>query len=97
MKTITISAHAIEVNELLQMVQQTTLLLKTADGSQFVLTSMADLQAFYVGDSDELENEVSVARANQALMKFLDERAAQAQPGIGIPLAEVRRQLAGWT
>lgn len=94
MKTVTISAQAREVNELLQMAQQSPLLLEAADGSQFVLTPMADLQAFYVGHSDELEDEIFVARANQSLMKFLDERGRQSHPGKGIPLAEVRRQLA---
>jgi len=75
------------------MAQETSLLLQTTDGSQFVLTRMSDLQAFYVGDSDDLKSEIAVEGANQALMKFLDERGTQAQPGKGIPLSEVRRQL----
>lgn len=93
MKTIILSEPSKEVNELLQMAQDTTLLLQTSDGSQFVLTRMTDLQAFYVGDSDDLATEIAVARANQALMEFLDERGAGTEPGKGIPLAEVRRRL----
>ncbi len=93
MKTVTISTQAKEVNELLQMAQETVLLLQTTDGSQFVLTRVTDLPAFYVGDSDDLVTEMATARANQELMKFLDERGAQAQKDKGTPLAAVRRQL----
>lgn len=93
MKTVTISTHAKEINELLEMAQATALLLQATDGSQFVLTRVTDLPAFYVGDSDDLTTEIAIARANQELMKFLDERGARAQKGKGISLALVRHQL----
>ena len=67
--------------------------MQATDGSQFVLTRVNDLPAFYVGDSDDLATEITTARANQELMKFLDERGAQAKKSRGIPLAAVRRQL----
>jgi hypothetical protein len=76
-----------------EMAQENVLLLQAADGRQFVLTPVTDLQAFYVGESDELADEIAISRANQALMKFLDARGRQAQPGKGTSLEEVRRQL----
>jgi predicted transcriptional regulator len=93
MKTVTVSPRSKAVNTLLNMAQESVLLLQAADGRQFVLTPITDLQAFYVGDSDDLVTEISIARANQALMKFLDERGRQAQPGKGTSIEEVRRQL----
>jgi hypothetical protein len=93
MKTVTISARSKAVNSLLRMAQESALLLQATDGSQFILTPVTDLQAFYVGESDNLMSEMAIARANQAFMKFLDERGRQAQPGKGISLEKVRQQL----
>ena len=93
MRTVTVSPRSKAVNTLLDMAQENVLLLQTADGRQFVLTPVTDLPAFYVGESDDLATEIAISRANQALMKFLDERGRQAQPGKGTSLAEVRQQL----
>lgn len=51
------------------------------------------IELFAVGESDDLATESAIERANQALMKFLDERGRQAQPGKGTSLEDVRRQL----
>ena len=51
------------------------------------------IESFEAGDSDDLATENASERANQALMKFLDERSQQAQPGKGTSLEKVRRQL----
>ena len=93
MRTVTVSPRSKEVNTLLDMAQESVILLQTADGRQFVLTPVTDPQAFFIGDSDDLASEIAISRANQALMKFLDERGRQAQPGQDTSLEEVRRQL----
>jgi hypothetical protein len=93
MKTVTISSRSKAIHSLLRMAQDSAVLLQATDGSQFILTPVTDVQAFSVGESDELSSEIAIARANQALMKFLDERGRQAQPGKGIPLEKVRQQL----
>ena len=93
MKTVTVSPRSKAINTLLDMAQENVLLLQVVDGRQFVLTPVTDLQAFYVGSSDDLAAEIAISRANQALMSFLDERGRQAYPGKGYSLEEVRRQL----
>ena len=93
MKTVTVSPKSKAINTLLQMAQENVLLLQTADGRRFVLTPVTNLQAFFVGESDDLATESAIEHANQALMKFLDERGRQTQPGKGTSLEEVRRQL----
>ena len=93
MKTVTISPRSKAVNTLLKMAHENVLLLQAADGRQFVLTPVTDLQAFYVGNSDVLADEIAISRSNQALMKFLDERGKQAKPGKDTSLEDVRRQL----
>lgn len=55
--------------------------------------NLQHIELFDVGESDDLTTESAIERANQALMKFLDERGQQAQPGKGTSLEEVRRQL----
>ena len=66
---------------------------QSADGEQFVLPRVTDMQAFYVSNSDDFEQEIVTARQNKKLMKFLDERGAARETGKGIPLAEVKRRL----
>lgn len=93
MRTITVSPRSKAVNSLLQMAQESALLLQTSDGSQFILTPVTDVEAFYIGESDDLTSEIAIARANQAFMKFLDDRGREAQPGKGISLEKVRQEL----
>ncbi len=93
MKTVTVPLKSKAINALLEMAQENVLLLQTADGRQFVLTPVTNLQAFFVGESDDLATESAIERTNQALIKFLNERGRQAQPGKGTSLEEVRRQL----
>ena len=93
MRTVTVSPRSKAVNTLLAMAQENVLLLQAVDGRQFVLTPVIDLQAFYIGDSDELADEIAISRGNQALIKFLDARGREAKPGHGTSIEEVRRQL----
>ena len=89
----TVSRRSKAINSLLRMAQESAVLRQASDGSQFVLTPITDVQAFYAGESDEIQSEIAIARANQEFMKFLDERGRQAQPGKGIRLEKVREQL----
>jgi hypothetical protein len=93
MRATTISVESEILNDLLQKARREDLILQAADGEQFVLARVTDMQAFYVGSSDDFEQEVVTARKNKKLMKFLDERGAARETGKGIPFAEVRRRL----
>jgi hypothetical protein len=53
--------------------------VRTADGSEFMLTAV-----------DDFDEEIAIARRNTKLMAFLDERARQTKT---IPLDEVKREL----
>jgi hypothetical protein len=75
------------------MAKQTDLLMQAPDGSQYVLLSITNAEAFLIGDTDDLAEEVEAARKNKSLMQFLDERGTKAKQGVGIPISEVRRQL----
>ncbi len=79
MKTISISPQSAEVNALLAQARQEDVLVRTADGSQFMLTAI-----------DDFDEEVARSRRNVQLMALLDERAMQAKT---VPLDEVKRQL----
>jgi len=87
------SVESERLNGLLKKARREDLILQSADGEQFVLARVTDMQAFYVGSSDDFEQEVVTARKNKRLMKFLDERGAARETGKGIPFDEVRRRL----
>ena len=79
MKTITIPPEASDVNALLQQARQEDLLVRAADGTEFVLTTV-----------DEFDLEIARTRQNAKLMALLDERAKQAET---LPMDEVKRQI----
>ncbi len=93
MKTVTLDTRSKILKNLLKLAQESDVLLQMVDGSQFVLHSVRDADAFYVGNREELSEEIQIARENVQLMKFLDERGTQAKQRKGIPLSEVRNQL----
>lgn len=93
MRAMTISAKSETLNDLFKKARRQDLILQSTDGEQFVLARVTDMQAFYVGNSDDLEQEIAMARQNKKLMKFLDERGAARETGQGIPLDEVKRRL----
>ncbi len=104
MKPITISRRLKFINQLLQQAREHDLILQSADGEQFVLAKITDkqgmpadgdidAQVFTIGDSDDFAGEIALTRQNTALMHFLDERAAHAQPGSGRSLEEIRQRL----
>ena len=57
------------------------------------MLSITNAEAFLIGDTDDLGEEIEAARKNKSLMQFLDERGTKAKQGAGIPISEVRRQL----
>ena len=79
MKTVAVPPQAVEVIALLEQARDDELLVRTADGSEFLLTVI-----------DEFDREIARTRQNAKLMALLDERAKQSKT---IPLDEVKRQL----
>jgi hypothetical protein len=79
MKTVTIPPQATDVNVLLEQARQEDILVRAADGAEFILTAVEDF-----------DHELARTRQNAKLMALLDERAKQMQT---IPLEEVKRQL----
>lgn len=93
MNTITVSPQSKALNDLLKKARRRNVMLESSDGEHFVLARVTNLQAFDVGSSDDFNEEIKMTRKNKRLMKFLDERAAQAKDAKKRPLAEVRRRL----
>ncbi len=79
MKTITVPPQAAEVNALLEQARQEDILVRTADGTEFMVTAV-----------DDFDEELVRTRRNAKLMALLDHRAKQSET---IPLDEVKRQL----
>lgn len=57
---------------------------------QLALLSQVGWQGFYVGASDEFEQEVQATVANKELMAFLAARQSHKK---GVPLEDVKKQL----
>lgn len=68
MKTIELAKTAPEIANLLDQARDDDLVVRLADGSEFLLVSI-----------DEFDQEVARTRANPKLMRLLEERARQAE------------------
>jgi hypothetical protein len=79
MKTVAIPPDASDVNTLLEQARQEDLLVRAADGTEFMLTAV-----------DEFDLELARTRQNVRLMALLDERARQTET---FPMDEVKRQI----
>lgn len=79
MKTITVSAQSTEVNSLLEHARQEDVVVRAADGAEFMLTAI-----------DDFDHEIARTRHNSKLMELLEERAKRSQT---IPLNDVKKQL----
>jgi hypothetical protein len=90
MKTITVPARAKTLNNVLKKARRNGLILRSADGQRFVLTSIENWQGFTVGAGDDFAQEVKSTVRNKKLMKFLAGRRSHAKR---IPLATVKAQL----
>ena len=93
MNTITVSAKSKSLNDLLKKARRANVILRSESGEQFVLAKVSSVQSFYVGESDDFDEEIKTTRANKKLMKFLDKRGSQAKKGRLIPIAEVEKRL----
>jgi hypothetical protein len=82
MKTITVPPNVAEVNELLAQARQEDILVRTADGTEFMVTAI-----------DDFDEEIARGRRSAKLMALLEDRAKQTTT---VPLDEVKRQL-GWS
>ena len=79
MKTVNVPAQSAEVNALLSQARQEDILVRTADGTEFMVTAV-----------DEFDEEIVRTRRSERLMALLDDRAKQTAT---VPLEEVKRQL----
>lgn len=79
MKTISIPPQATDVNVLLDQARDDDILVRAADGTEFMVTVV-----------EEFDEEIARTRQNTKLMALLDERARQAQT---VPLEDVKRHL----
>jgi hypothetical protein len=79
MKTIMVPEQADEVNALLHEARGEDILVRAADGTEYLLSAI-----------DDFDHEISRTRRNAKLMALLDARAAQTRT---VPLDEVKRQL----
>jgi hypothetical protein len=77
MKTINVPEDAVEINALLDQARCDDLVLRTADGTQFLLV-------------EDFEDEVRRTRNNEELMALLDERRREAAT---ISLEEIKQEL----
>ncbi len=79
MKTITVSPQEADVNALLAEARQEDILVRAADGAEFMLTAV-----------DDFDEELARTRRNAELMALVEERAKQTTT---VPLDAVKRQL----
>jgi hypothetical protein len=79
MKTVTVAAHSYEIQALLEQAREEDLVVRAADGTEFLLSAV-----------DDFDREIALTRQNEKLMALLDERARQTTT---VPLDEVKRQL----
>ncbi len=79
MRTVDIPPQASEINDLLGQARQEDLLVRAADGAEFMLTAVEDFDL-----------EIARARRNAKLMALLDERGRQSTT---VPMDGAKRQL----
>jgi hypothetical protein len=93
MKTVRVPVRSKTLNDLLKKARGANVLLRSESGEQFVLAKVSSVQSFYVGDSDDFDEEIKMTRANKKLMKFLDKRGQQSKKGGLIPIEELEKRL----
>ena len=93
MNTVIVPRESKTLNNLLKKARNANVLLRSESGEQFVLAKVSSAQSFYVGDSDDFDEEIKMTRANKKLMKFLDQRGEQAKKGNLIPISQIEKKL----
>ncbi len=79
MKAIKVSRKSNTINALLKKARRENLILRSAEGDEFVLAEI-----------DDFSREIELTRQNKQLMKFLAARARRRKT---VPLDEARRRL----
>jgi len=78
MKTVTVTSQSTEINVLLNQARDEDVIVRTADGSEFLLSAI-----------DDFDEEIAQTRRNEKLMALLHERAQQKKT---VPLELVKQQ-----
>ena len=68
MKTVVVSKKARSANALLEEAKNQNLIVRAADGTEFILAEI-----------DDFNREIELTRQNKKLMKLLDSRAKQTE------------------
>jgi hypothetical protein len=79
MKTIKVSRQARTLNALLQRARRENVILRAADGYEFILAEL-----------DDFSREIGLTRQNKQLMKLLESRAKKKST---VSLEDAKRQL----
>ena len=79
MKTINLPTKISTIEELLELAKKENVILKTADGQEFILAEI-----------DEFDREVELVRYHQELMDLLDQRSGEKER---YTLKQIREQL----
>ena len=78
MKTLAVTSQSTEINVLLNQARDEDVIVRTADGSEFLLSAI-----------DDFDEEIAQTRRNEKLMALLHERAQQKKT---VPLELVKQQ-----
>lgn len=79
MRIIQIPSESTEIRAILEQARDEDLIVRSADGSEYLLTAVADF-----------DRELVLTRRSEKLMELLEERARQTET---IPLEKVKQQL----
>ncbi|MBI4675208.1 MAG: hypothetical protein HY741_26500 [Chloroflexi bacterium] len=79
MKTVQVSPRSRTLNDLLRQARHNNLILRTADGVEFILAEI-----------DDFDREIELTRNNKKLMALLEKRAKQKKT---VSAAEARMRL----
>jgi hypothetical protein len=79
MKTVDLAAEALTVDQLIKLASAGNVLVRTAEGREFLLAEL-----------DDFDEEIESIRRNQELMEFLDQRSHESRR---YSLAQVREIL----
>ena len=74
MKAIVAPTRARGINDLLKKARRRSIILESADGERYVLTSVHNWEGFEVGNDTDFGKEVKRTGQNKRLIKFLAER-----------------------
>lgn len=80
MKTVNLATTPSNLEDLLDLAGKEAVLLKTAEGREFILTEV----------DDDFDKEIESVRHNRGLLEFLDQRSGEKE---ALSLKQVRERL----